>query len=119
MWRFHREKDSSHLIRNLKYFLAIASYLLGNLPAYATWPERPVRLVVPVAAGGGVDLMARILADRLSQQLPQRVNVENVGGGGGAIAARREAGSTQKQSKRRNLCAVKQCGSRHSCCGLP
>jgi tripartite-type tricarboxylate transporter receptor subunit TctC len=91
MWRFHREKDSSHLIRNLKYFLAIASYLLGNLPAYATWPERPVRLVVPVAAGGGVDLMARILADRLSQQLPQRVIVENVGGGGGAIAAREVA----------------------------
>jgi tripartite-type tricarboxylate transporter receptor subunit TctC len=60
-------------------------------PAYAAddpWPSRPIKLVVPVAAGGGIDLMARILADRLSQQLPQRVLVENVGGAGGSIGAR-------------------------------
>ncbi len=54
----------------------------------AAWPERPIRLIVPVAAGGGVDLMARILVERLNQQLPQRVVIENIGGGGGAIAAR-------------------------------
>ena len=53
-------------------------------PASSSWPDRPIRFVVHVAAGGGVDLMARILADRLSQQLPQRVLVENMGGGGGS-----------------------------------
>jgi tripartite-type tricarboxylate transporter receptor subunit TctC len=52
------------------------------------WPDRPIKFVVHVAAGGGVDLMARILADQLSRQLPQRVLVENMGGGGGTIAAR-------------------------------
>jgi tripartite-type tricarboxylate transporter receptor subunit TctC len=54
----------------------------------ASWPDRPIKFVVHVAAGGGVDLNARILADRLNQQLPQRVLIENMGGGGGAIAAR-------------------------------
>jgi tripartite-type tricarboxylate transporter receptor subunit TctC len=56
--------------------------------AQGIWPERPIRFIVHVAAGGGVDLNARILADRLNQQLPQRVLIENMGGAGGAIAAR-------------------------------
>ena len=57
----------------------------------APWPVRPIKLVVPVAAGGGVDLMARILAEPLAQQLSQRVVIENVGGGGGSIGARQVA----------------------------
>jgi len=56
--------------------------------AQGNWPDRPIRFIVPVAAGGGVDLNARILADRLNQQLPQRVLIENMGGGGGTIGAR-------------------------------
>ena len=56
-----------------------------------TWPDRPIKFIVHVAAGGGVDLNARILADRLNQQLPQRVLIENMGGAGGAIAARQVA----------------------------
>jgi tripartite-type tricarboxylate transporter receptor subunit TctC len=61
--------------------------------AQATWPDRPIKFIVHVAAGGGVDLNARILADRLNQQLPQRVLIENMGGGGGTIAARQVANS--------------------------
>jgi tripartite-type tricarboxylate transporter receptor subunit TctC len=57
------------------------------------WPNRPIRFVVHVAAGGGVDLNARILADQLSKQLPQPVLVENMGGAGGTIAARHVAKS--------------------------
>ena len=41
-----------------------------------------------VAAGGGTDIIARILADQLNKQLPNRVIVENIGGGGGTIAAK-------------------------------
>lgn len=67
--------------------LAMLAFSTG-IHAATAWPDRPIRFVVHVAAGGGVDLMARILADRLSQQLPQRVLVENMGGGGGSIAAR-------------------------------
>jgi tripartite-type tricarboxylate transporter receptor subunit TctC len=61
---------------------------LAAAHAQDSWPDRPIKFVVHVAAGGGVDLMARILADRLSQQLHQRVLIENIGGGGGSIAAR-------------------------------
>jgi tripartite-type tricarboxylate transporter receptor subunit TctC len=71
---------------------ALFALLALGVPALAgaaddSWPSRPLKLVVPVAAGGGIDLMARVLADRLGQQLPQRVLIENVGGPG-AIGAR-------------------------------
>lgn len=52
-----------------------------------SWPSRPIRMVVPLAAGGGVDLMARTLAEYLGQQIGARIVVENQGGGGGTIAA--------------------------------
>jgi len=71
--------------------IAVAIALMPATLAQAqqgNWPDRPIKFVVHVAAGGGVDLMARVLADKLSQQMPQRVLVENMGGGGGAIAAR-------------------------------
>ncbi len=55
--------------------------------AQQDWPNRPIKIVVPLAAGGGVDLMARILSERLGAALGQRVIVENQGGAGGTIAA--------------------------------
>jgi tripartite-type tricarboxylate transporter receptor subunit TctC len=54
----------------------------------AKFPEGNIRLVVPLAAGGNIDVMARILAERLSEQFGQRVLVENVVGAGGSIGAR-------------------------------
>jgi tripartite-type tricarboxylate transporter receptor subunit TctC len=55
------------------------------------WPTRPVTLVVPFAAGGPVDTMARIIAARLSELLGQQVIVENIGGAGGMTGAARVA----------------------------
>lgn len=52
----------------------------------ASWPSKPVRLLVPVAAGGGADQVARILARRMDQQFGQPVIVDNRGGAGGAVA---------------------------------
>src|SRR5262245_18920190 len=69
--------------------LAIATLLAFAqvVPAAAqSWPDRPVKFIVHVAAGGGVDFNARILVEKLNQQLPHPVLIENMGGAGGTIA---------------------------------
>ncbi|AMN40864.1 TTT family tricarboxylate transporter, receptor protein [Rhodoplanes sp. Z2-YC6860] len=76
------------MLRRIAIAIALALLPTALAHAQSTWPDRPIKLVVHVAAGGGVDLMARVLADKLSQQMSQRVLIENMGGGGGAIAAR-------------------------------
>jgi tripartite-type tricarboxylate transporter receptor subunit TctC len=71
-------------------FLASMVCVAGINPAAAqNWPERPVTMVVPFAAGGGTDLLGRIVAKQLSEGLGQQVVVENVGGAGGMIGSAR------------------------------
>ena len=53
----------------------------------ANYPDRPVRLIVSSAAGGGQDIVARTFAHRLTEQLGQQFVVDNRGGGGGAVGA--------------------------------
>ena len=55
------------------------------------WPTRPVTVVVAAAAGGPIDVFGRIMAERLSDLLGQRVTIENVGGGGGTMGGQRVA----------------------------
>src|SRR6266481_1489335 len=55
------------------------------------WPMRSLTLVVPWAAGGGTDVMGRIMARRMSEILGQQVIVENVAGGGGMVGSSRVA----------------------------
>ena len=55
--------------------------------AQNSWPQRPVKIVVPFAPGGNTDSIARITAERLTQGLGQLFIVENKVGAGGAIAA--------------------------------
>ncbi len=50
------------------------------------WPQRPIRLLVPFAAGGNIDVMGRLMAFRLSEALGQQVIVENRVGGNGIVA---------------------------------
>lgn len=67
-----------------------ASLAVAAMPARAqAWPERPLTLVVPNAAGGAADNLARSFAEELGKQLRQSVIVENLGGASGALAAQK------------------------------
>ena len=52
-----------------------------------TYPTQQIRLIVPFAAGGGSDILARIIAEPLSKSLGQPILVENKPGGGATVAA--------------------------------
>src|SRR5262245_60318020 len=66
----------------------------GTAHAQTNYPDRPVTLVVPYAAGGPVDTVARIIAQRMSDLLGQQMVIENVGGAGGLTGAARVAKAT-------------------------
>ena len=68
--------------------------LLGPLgAAYADYPDRAVRVIVPVAAGGGVDVMARMISQKLSERWGQQFVVENRAGAAGIIGTKAVIGS--------------------------
>lgn len=62
--------------------------------AFAAYPDRPIRLIVPFAAGGNADIVGRLVGERISAALGQPVVVENRGGAGGSIGAEAVVRST-------------------------
>jgi tripartite-type tricarboxylate transporter receptor subunit TctC len=73
--------------------LAALVYAGPAAVAHADYPDRPVRIVVPVAAGGGVDVMARLLAQKLSERWGQQLVVENRAGAAGIIGTKAVIGT--------------------------
>lgn len=67
--------------------LLIGAFCMAVLSAQAAFPDKPVRLIVPLSAGGGMDTVTRAVATPLSEKLGQTVVVDNRAGGGGAIGA--------------------------------
>jgi tripartite-type tricarboxylate transporter receptor subunit TctC len=77
-------------MRKLLQALACASAALiasaAPVRAQSDFPSRPVKLIVPFPAGGGIDITARAAAQELGAILGQQIVVQNQGGAGGAIA---------------------------------
>ncbi len=74
--------------RGRRVAIAAALALLGSAATAAAedWPSRPIRIMVGFGAGGGTDVVARIIAEPLSEVLGQRIVVENKPGAGGTLA---------------------------------
>jgi len=75
-------------MRRVIFFLCLLVVSNAAVPARAEYPDRAVRVVVPVAAGGGVDVMARLLSQKLSERLGQQFIVENRAGAAGIIGSK-------------------------------
>ena len=73
------------LFRRARALLVLAASLAVLHAAADAYPSRPVRVVVPYAPGGGTDVVARVLAQKMSADLKQQFIVENRGGAGGTI----------------------------------
>lgn len=73
--------------RRLVLAAGAATIVAGKARAQAAWPDRPIRVIVPFAAGGNADVIARILQPRLQEKLGQPVVVENRPGAGGSLGA--------------------------------
>jgi tripartite-type tricarboxylate transporter receptor subunit TctC len=76
-----------------RFVAALAAVAALALPAAgrAAYPERPITMIVPFAAGGPTDVVARIVAEHMSRTLGQQVIVENVAGAGGTTGSLRAA----------------------------
>jgi hypothetical protein len=71
----------------LRWVLSVAVLLLAPLAPAGAYPERPIRVIVPYAAGGATDVVARVLAEAMASILPQPLIIENRGGAGGMVGA--------------------------------
>jgi tripartite-type tricarboxylate transporter receptor subunit TctC len=70
-------------------WLAAAFAALASSVQAQDWPSRPMTMVVPFAAGGPMDTLARILQPTLGETLGQQIIIENVPGGGGMTGSLR------------------------------
>jgi tripartite-type tricarboxylate transporter receptor subunit TctC len=75
------------LSRRFVLLAGVLAFAMPQLVSAQSWPTKPIKLIIPFAAGGTTDILGRLLAQQLTKDLGQNVIVENKGGAGGNIAA--------------------------------
>src|SRR6201993_5506498 len=79
-------------MRNRAFVIGLGVLLATTLTASAqTFPNHPMSMIIPFAAGGPTDVLGRVVAQRMAEILGQQVVVENVGGAGGMTGSKRVA----------------------------
>jgi tripartite-type tricarboxylate transporter receptor subunit TctC len=84
----------SRMKRLLQSLVAGAAAALLIEPALAQYPDKPITVIVPFAAGGPTDVVARLIGEHMSKTLGQQLVIENVGGAGGSTGMTRVATAT-------------------------
>src|SRR5882757_261520 len=93
-WRMGAQRERFRMARMFwriagSFIASVAAAYFACAPAAAqVYPTRPVTIVVPFAAGGANDILARLIAQHMGQALGQQFVIENRGGAGGTIGAR-------------------------------
>ena len=79
--------------KSMRWMLASVLLLMASPSVAQGWPDRPIKFISSQAAGGGTDIIGRVVADRLSARLGQPVLFENRPGGGNVIGTQAAARS--------------------------
>ena len=82
-----------HRLRTLITLLSLVCFAVATASAQSSFPSKPITMMVPFGAGGALDLIARVLADGLRNELGQTVLVDNKPGASGLLAMRLAAGA--------------------------
>ena len=77
------------------FAVSVAAIVVSVLAFAADYPTRPITLIVPYPAGGGNDVIARLVAAKMSAGLGEPIVIENRGGAGSTIGTRDAAGGRQ------------------------
>jgi tripartite-type tricarboxylate transporter receptor subunit TctC len=81
-------------MKNATWISSVLAVVLIAGTAFGAYPERPITMIVPFAAGGPTDVTARIVGEHMSRTLGQQIIIENVAGAGGTTGISRAAAST-------------------------
>ena len=84
--RTREEMIDVRTLRSATFLACVLPALFAGAPAWAAYPEKPIRLIVPSPPGGGNDIMARLAGQKLTDAWGKQVLVDNRPGAGGAIA---------------------------------